>query len=141
MFIDSPLGLKITKIYTDLENFWDDEAKALKAAGEHPQDFKNLYSVEKHRDHKQLMEMKGPAIIIAGSGMCTGGRIVDHLEQGLEDPRNDLFCGSSGNRVLLGTALNLGGLHGRQVLSLNHFFRFEISPLTQCRRVILKWEK
>lgn len=33
----------------------------------------------------------GPAIIIAGSGMCTGGRIVDHLEHGLEDPANDIF--------------------------------------------------
>ena len=91
VFIDSPLGLKITKIYADLENFWDDEAKELKAAGNHPLDFKNLYSVEKYRDHKQLMEMEGPAIIIAGSGMCTGGRIVDHLEQGLQDPKNDLF--------------------------------------------------
>ena len=91
VFIDSPLGLKITKIYADLENFWDDETKELKASGDHPLDFKNLYSVEKYRDHKQLMDMKGPAIIIAGSGMCTGGHIVDHLEQGLQDPKNDLF--------------------------------------------------
>ena len=106
MFIDSPLGLKITKIYADLENFWDREAKALKSAGDHPLDFKNLYSVEKYRDHKQLMEMKGPAIIIAGSGMCTGGRIVDHLEQGLNDAKNDLFFvgyqakGTPGRRMM-----------------------------------------
>ncbi|NDY74490.1 MBL fold metallo-hydrolase [Desulfobacter hydrogenophilus] len=106
VFIDSPLGLKITKIYAELENFWDDEAKKLKASGDHPLNFKNLYSVEKYREHKQLMEIKGPAIIIAGSGMCTGGRIVDHLEQGLEDPRNDLFFvgyqakGTPGRRML-----------------------------------------
>ena len=106
VFIDSPLGLKITKIYADLESFWDQEAKALKAAGDHPLDFKNLYAVEKYRDHKQLMEMKGPAIIIAGSGMCTGGRIVDHLEQGLNDPKNDLFFvgyqakGTPGRRMM-----------------------------------------
>ena len=106
MFIDSPLGLKITKIYADLENFWDQEAKALKAAGDHPLDFKNLYAVEKYRDHKQLMGMKGPIIIIAGSGMCTGGRIVDHLEQGLNDPKNDLFFvgyqakGTPGRRMM-----------------------------------------
>ena len=91
MFVDSPLGLKITKIYSDLEQFWDKEAKALKAKGDHPIDFKNLYAVEKYRDHKRLMDIKGPAIIIAGSGMCTGGRIVDHLEHGLEDPANDIF--------------------------------------------------
>ena len=106
VFIDSPLGLKITKIYADLENFWDREAKALKSAGDHPLDFKNLYSVEKYRDHKQLMEMKGPAIIIAGSGMCTGGRIVDHLTLGLNDAKNDIFFvgyqakGTPGRRMM-----------------------------------------
>ncbi len=91
VFIDSPLGLKITKIYSDLEEFWDNEAKALKSKGDHPIDFKNLYAVEKYHDHKKLMNIKGPAIIIAGSGMCTGGRIVDHLKNGLEDRTNDIF--------------------------------------------------
>nr|MDA3791794.1 MBL fold metallo-hydrolase [Desulfobacula sp.] len=91
VFVDSPLGLKITKIYSALEQFWDKEAMALKAKGDHPIDFKNLYAVEKYRDHKKLMDIKGPAIILAGSGMCTGGRIVDHLEHGLEDPANHIF--------------------------------------------------
>ncbi len=45
--------------------------------------FKNLYAVKKFRDHQHLLKIKGPAIIIAGSGMCTGGRIVDHLKTGL----------------------------------------------------------
>jgi metallo-beta-lactamase family protein len=40
------------------------------------------------------MDMPGPSIIIAGSGMLTGGRMVAHLEQGLTDSRNDiLFVG------------------------------------------------
>ena len=91
VFIDSPLGLRITKLYSTLEEFWDKEAKDLKSKGDHPIDFKNLYAVEKYRDHKKLLNIKGPAIIIAGSGMCTGGRIVDHLENGLNDPTNDIF--------------------------------------------------
>ncbi len=106
VFIDSPLGLEITRIYARLENFWDAEAKDLKAAGDHPLDFKNLYAVENYRDHQQLMEMTGPAVIIAGSGMCTGGRIVDHLKQGLDDPKNDLVFvgyqakGTPGRRMI-----------------------------------------
>ena len=106
VFVDSPLGLKITKIYSDLEEFWDKEAKALKAKGDHPIDFKNLYAVEKYQDHKKLLNINGPAIIIAGSGMCTGGRIVDHLEHGLEDPANDIFFvgyqakGTPGRRMI-----------------------------------------
>ena len=91
VFIDSPLGLEITKIYSRLDSFWDKEAKDLKAKGDHPIDFKNLYSVERFRDHKKLLDMDGPAIIIAGSGMCTGGRIIEHLRKGIEDSRNDIF--------------------------------------------------
>ena len=117
VFVDSPLGLKITKIYSDLEQFWDKEAKALKAKGDHPIDFKNLYAVEKYRDHKRLMDIKGPAIIIAGSGMCTGGRIVDHLEHGLEDPANDIFFvgyqakGTPGRRMIEKQTPVRAGIH------------------------------
>ncbi|MFH0725893.1 MAG: MBL fold metallo-hydrolase [Pseudomonadota bacterium] len=106
VFIDSPLGLEITKIYSDLEAFWDQEARELKAGGDDPLDFKSLYAVETYRDHKRLLEVNGPAIIIAGSGMCTGGRIVDHLERGLKDSRNDLFfvgyqaAGTPGRNIL-----------------------------------------
>ncbi|KJS00835.1 MAG: metallo-beta-lactamase [Desulfobulbaceae bacterium BRH_c16a] len=91
VFVDSPLGLKITGIYSELAAYWDEEAKDLKAKGDHPFDFKGLYAVEKYQDHKKLLGIKGPAIIIAGSGMCTGGRIVEHLKYGLDDPKNDIF--------------------------------------------------
>jgi metallo-beta-lactamase family protein len=91
VFVDSPLGLKITKIYSSLEEFWDKESRDLQSKGDHPFDFKGLYAVERYQDHKKLLDVKGPAIIIAGSGMCTGGRIVDHLKYGLEDPANDIF--------------------------------------------------
>jgi metallo-beta-lactamase family protein len=91
VFVDSPLGLKITRVYSELSQFWDHESQTLQEAGDHPFDFAHLYSVEKFKDHKTLLEFAGPAIIIAGSGMCTGGRIVDHLAHGLADARNDVF--------------------------------------------------
>lgn len=91
VFVDSPLGLKITRIYSELSQFWDSESAQLQAAGDHPFDFNHLYGVEKFKDHQALLDIPGPAIIIAGSGMCTGGRIVDHLRQGLADSANDLF--------------------------------------------------
>jgi metallo-beta-lactamase family protein len=91
VFIDSPLGLEITKIYSSLSEYWDKEAKALMAKGDHPIDFEGLYAVERFWDHKRLLEMEGPAIVVAGSGMCTGGRIIEHLKAGIEDSRNDIF--------------------------------------------------
>jgi len=90
VFVDSPLGLEITKIYSSLREFWDDEAKALMEKGDHPIRFEGLYGVKKQADHAMLLDLKGAAIIIAGSGMCSGGRIVNHLAAGIERPENDI---------------------------------------------------
>ncbi|NDY71207.1 MBL fold metallo-hydrolase [Desulfobacter hydrogenophilus] len=117
VFVDSPLGLEITKIYAGLEDFWDQAAKDLKARGDHPIDFKNLYAVERYRDHRALLDINGPAVIIAGSGMCTGGRILDHLEKGLQVPENDIFFvgyqakGTLGRRILEGKTKVAAGVH------------------------------
>jgi len=51
VFVDSPLGLEITKIYSSLREFWDDEGKALMDKADHPIRFEGLYGVEKHADH------------------------------------------------------------------------------------------
>jgi len=94
VFIDSPLGLRITDIYASLGQFWDREARDLLRRGDHPLHFEGLYGVRDHRDHLHLVDSPGPAVVVAGSGMCTGGRVVDHLAKGLDDPRNDvLFVG------------------------------------------------
>ena len=94
VFIDSPLGLEITKIYGSLAEYWDQEARELLFTGDHPMDFEGLYAVRNHADHLQLCDTDGPAVIIAGSGMCSGGRIVNHLKGAIEDERNDvLFVG------------------------------------------------
>lgn len=94
VFVDSPLGLDITRIYAGLSDYWDDEARDLKDRGDHPIDFTGLIAVDNHRDHLKVCDMQGPAVILAGSGMCTGGRIVDHLKKGIDRPENDiLFVG------------------------------------------------
>ncbi len=89
--VDSPLGLKITEVYTSLHQYWDAEAKQLASKGDQPLNFPGLYSVKPHKDHRRLLEMDGPCVIIAGSGMCTGGRIIGHLLDGLQDSRNDII--------------------------------------------------
>ena len=94
VFVDSPLGLDITTTYDELRAYWDQEARALLTSGDHPLKFKGLFAVQHHYHHELLLSVNGPAIIIAGSGMCTGGRIINHLAHGIEDPRNDiLFVG------------------------------------------------
>jgi len=117
VFVDSPLGLEITRIYSDLEGFWDKEARDLKAKGDHPFDFKGLYAANSSRDHQALLDINGPAIIIAGSGMCTGGRIVDHLQHGIGDPANDILFvgyqakGTPGRKMIEGKTPVKAGIH------------------------------
>jgi metallo-beta-lactamase family protein len=94
VFVDTPLGLEITEIYSRLTEYWDREARALFSRGNHPIDFKGLYAVRNHWDHLKLCEADGPMVVLAGSGMCTGGRIKNHLRQGIGDEKNHiLFAG------------------------------------------------
>jgi len=94
VLVDSPLGLEVTKVYAGLSEYWDKEARDIYRTGDHPIDFDHLYAVRNYKDHLKILDMPGPAIIIAGSGMCTGGRIIGHLKAGLDDPKNDvLFVG------------------------------------------------
>ena len=116
VFVDSPLALKITDIYSNLASFWDKEAKALLAKGDHPFDFQGLYAVRKFQDHNKLLTINGPAIIIAGSGMCTGGRILDHLDQALQDPKNDIFFVGYQARGTLGRDLIEGKIPAKATI-------------------------
>ncbi|MEW6428215.1 MAG: MBL fold metallo-hydrolase [Thermodesulfobacteriota bacterium] len=101
VIVDSPLGLRLTEVYGSQREFWDREARELLRRGDDPIDFQGLYACHRYRDHLQLLQHPGPLIIIAGSGMCTGGRILDHLAAGLADPRTDiLFVGYQAHHTL-----------------------------------------
>jgi metallo-beta-lactamase family protein len=105
VLVDSPLAIEITGIYSRLAEHWDREAVQLQASGDDPLDFEHLYAARSHRDHRKALDMPGPAVIIAGSGMCSGGRIIDHLRDGLEDARNDVLFVGYQARGTLGRAI------------------------------------
>jgi metallo-beta-lactamase family protein len=77
--IDTPMGLRVTETYADFRRLFDAEALDRIARGDDPLDFDSLYAVWKGRDSDRLRDVEGPMVIVAGSGMCTGGRIVEHL--------------------------------------------------------------
>ncbi|MFT6404764.1 MAG: metallo-beta-lactamase family protein [Marinomonas primoryensis] len=98
IIIDSPLASRFTKVYQSLANYWDAEAKRRVSAGRHPLDFEQVTTIDDHATHLQtvsyLQRQTRPAIVIAASGMCAGGRIVNYLKALLGDERNDvLFVG------------------------------------------------
>lgn len=98
VILDSPLASKFTAAYQRLSEFWDGEARQRLQQGRKPLDFLHLLTVDEHVVHQQMVEFLvrtgRPAIVIAGGGMCEGGRIVNYLQRMLEDPRhNVLFVG------------------------------------------------
>lgn len=98
VIVDSPLANKFTEVYKRLKPFWDKEAKASIATGRHPLSFEQLTTVNDHREHlrtvRYLKESRRPAIVIAASGMCSGGRVVNYLKALIGDPKTDiLFVG------------------------------------------------
>jgi len=93
--IDSPLAASFTKSYGEMRELWDAEARRKVLQGRHPLDFEQLITVDKHEDHLRLVDYLRtsgrPAIVIAASGMCAGGRIVNYLKALLPDPRTDVI--------------------------------------------------
>ena len=98
VIVDSPLAADFTAGYAQLKSHWDREARRKLAAGRHPLAFEQVTTIGDHAAHLRSVEALArsarPAIVIAASGMCSGGRIVNYLKAMLGDARHDvLFCG------------------------------------------------
>ena len=79
VFIDSPMAISITEVFKHHPELFDKEMVKLMRQKKSPFDFLGLSLVRSAEASKAINRIKGTVIIIAGSGMCTGGRIKHHL--------------------------------------------------------------
>lgn len=98
IILDSPLASRFTAAYRELKPFWNQEARDRVQSGRRPLCFEQLITIDSHSDHQRIVnhltQSARPAIVIAGGGMCSGGRIVNYLKAMLGDKRhNVLFVG------------------------------------------------
>lgn len=98
VILDSPLASRFTETYRSLKPFWNQEARDRIQSGRRPLAFEQLITIDSHSDHQRIVnhltQTARPAIVIAGGGMCSGGRIVNYLKAMLGDKRhNVLFVG------------------------------------------------
>ncbi|MDP2743724.1 MAG: MBL fold metallo-hydrolase [Dehalococcoidia bacterium] len=94
VFLDSPLAVDITKAFQRHEGLFDEEMRKLVAANRSPFDFPGLKMVRSVDASKAINHIRGTVMIIAGSGMCTGGRIKHHLVANISRPESTiLFAG------------------------------------------------
>ncbi len=94
IIVDSPLAARFNEAYKKLQPFWDKEARRRVTRGRHPLSFDQLTTIDSHRDHLRtvsyLEKSARPAVVIAASGMCAGGRVVNYLKAMLGEPRHDV---------------------------------------------------
>jgi metallo-beta-lactamase family protein len=94
IIVDSPLAADFTAVYKELKEHWDDEARQKLQSGRHPLQFEQLLTVKDHDDHQKVVQHLAdtgrPAIVIAASGMCAGGRVVNYLKALLGSQRHQI---------------------------------------------------
>ena len=89
VFVDSPLAVNASNIFTRHPECFDDETRWFVRQARHPAlDFKMLTYVQSVEESKALNERKDPMIIISASGMAETGRILHHLKNNIENPLN-----------------------------------------------------
>lgn len=106
IYVDSPMGLSATELYTNAIEERDEETELKFSLKENPLEPRGLHMIRDAQESKRLNEAKGPVFIIAGSGMATGGRIVHHLLHHLSQP----------STLVLFTGYQAEGTLGRQLL-------------------------
>ncbi len=83
IFLDSPMAIKATRVYARYGQLYDDEAAAFERAHGDLFDLPNLQLCEHTEESMAINRVRAGAVVIAGSGMCTGGRIKHHLKHNL----------------------------------------------------------
>ncbi len=105
VFLDSPLSIKLTEIYLRSDKFFNKTAQNLIKSGDNLFDFPGLTKTPETEDSKDILKVPSPKIIIAGSGMSNGGRVLHHEKNYLPDKKN----------ILLLTGYQTMGTMGRMI--------------------------
>ena len=91
MFFDSPLAIRLTEVFKQYKNYFNENAQKAISPGKYLFDFPGLHNTLKSEESKMIGDVPNPKIVIAGSGMSTGGRIVYHERHYLPDPNNTIL--------------------------------------------------
>ncbi|MFB0563544.1 MAG: MBL fold metallo-hydrolase RNA specificity domain-containing protein [Candidatus Lokiarchaeia archaeon] len=109
VYIDSPLAIDATEIFSRHPECYDAEFNELLRSGDDPLIFRGLKYVRNEEESFEISNNRETSIIIAASGMCTGGRIKNHLEWHINDP----------NSILLFVGYQAKGTLGRKLVQGN----------------------
>jgi metallo-beta-lactamase family protein len=113
LYLDSPMASKATDIYRRHQEYFDAETRALLARHDDPLDYPGATVTNDANDSKKIKDAPRPYMIVASNGMLTGGRVLHHLNNLIEDPTATLlFVGYQGQGTL-GAHLQAGATEAR----------------------------
>jgi len=120
IILDSPLASRFTALYRQLQPYWDAEARGKLKRGRKPLAFEQLTTIDNHQDHLHtvdyLRRKSRPCIVIAASGMCSGGRIVNYLKAMINDEHTDILFSGYQAQGTPGRAIQQYGPQGGYVM-------------------------
>ena len=106
IFLDSPMAIEASRIYWNYPHLYDAEATRLRQGSREMPPLSNLTLSESADESRKINDIRSGAIVLAGSGMCNGGRIVHHLKHNLWRPETHVIIpgyqayGSLGRRLV-----------------------------------------
>jgi metallo-beta-lactamase family protein len=125
IFLDSPMAIEATEVYWKHAELFDEEAQALRIRAGSMPPLPNLKLCRTAEESMAINRMPHGAIVIAGSGMCTGGRIVHHLKHNLARPECDVVF----------TGYQAVGTTGRAIVDGREYVRIHGSPVKVAARI------
>ncbi len=119
VFLDSPLAIKVTSVYKTYQDYFDKETRHLLKGDNLLFDFPGLKSTLSIDESKSINAVRPPKVIIAGSGMSQGGRILHHEKRYLSDLKNTILFMCYQSQNSLGGRIQRGDkkvkIHGEEV--------------------------
>ncbi|HSW42972.1 MAG TPA: MBL fold metallo-hydrolase [Patescibacteria group bacterium] len=101
LYLDSPMAREATAVYRGHPEYYDEQTRRLLESGDTPLDYPHQRIVKTVEESNAIARARRPYMIIASNGMLTGGRVLGHLRELIDDPRATiLFVGYQGEGTL-----------------------------------------
>ena len=142
-FLDSPMAIRVTDVFRNHTELFDKEAVELLRTGKHPCDIPGLQLCRSTEESKAINQIRGSVIIVAGAGMCNGGRIKHHLVSNLTRTESTILfvgyqaVGTLGRQILDGAALVR--IHGQLYPVKAKVVRIDGFSAHADRKELLQW--
>jgi metallo-beta-lactamase family protein len=145
IFLDSPLAISATKIFLQFPEFFNHNLKDMIKEGKNPFIFPYVHFTQTVEESKIINSIDNGAIILAGSGMCTGGRIKHHLKHNLWRPESSIIFVGYQAKGTLGRKIIDGAekvkIYGEEIAVKARIFTINGFSSHADKPVLIEWLK